>query len=151
MEKVNQIFIYIWLSILIASVIVEIMTTDLISIWFAPGALVAIFFCLSSKIPFWVSIIVFLVISFTCLASLRKIALKFLLKKKTNTATNTDLYIGQTYIVETSSDDKVLATCKINGVVWNVKEKNGKPLLVGDKIETISIEGSKFIVKKKEN
>ena len=58
----------IWLGIMIIMVIVECMGPALVSIWFAAGALVSLVLSLFSlipgvTIPWWVQVIVFVVVS----------------------------------------------------------------------------------------
>ena len=66
----------IWLAIMIVMVIVECMGPALVSIWFAAGALVSLILSLLSfipgvTIPWWVQVIVFVVVSAITLLALR--------------------------------------------------------------------------------
>ena len=49
--------IYVWLGILVATVILEIATTQMVSIWFAIGALAAFIAALLGVEQLWIQIV----------------------------------------------------------------------------------------------
>ncbi|HHX36799.1 MAG TPA: NfeD family protein, partial [Clostridiaceae bacterium] len=57
----------IWLIIALAMLIVEVLTTALVTIWFVAGGVVALIATLFGA-PLWLQIILFLLISAICLA-----------------------------------------------------------------------------------
>ena len=61
LTEIENYTIWIWLGVFVLTVILEASTQDFVSIWFAVGALVAI--AISYSAPFWVELIVFVVIS----------------------------------------------------------------------------------------
>ena len=64
--------VWIWLGVMIASLVVEISTMGFFSIWFAVGALVAMILALIPGIGPWVQIIVFATVSVVSFVFLRK-------------------------------------------------------------------------------
>ena len=87
-------------------------------------------------------------VSLVLLLSLRKIALKILLKN-TDTKTNANEVIGKKFKLLTDISEDA-GTIKINDVIWNVVSDNGKPIKKGTVVEIIEIKGNKYIVKKGE-
>ena len=63
--------VYVWLAVVVFTLIIEFSTTDMISIWFAGGALVALI--LAAFNVWWViQLIAFIVVSAVLLALFRK-------------------------------------------------------------------------------
>ena len=60
----------IWLSIFVIMLIVEASTTELVSVFFALGALVAMIISFIPNVEWWVQLIVFVVVSGATLAAL---------------------------------------------------------------------------------
>ena len=75
---------YFWLALLIIFVIAECLTVGLISIWFAGGALIAMFFALAGASTVW-QIAIFLIVCAILLISTRPIAMKYFNNKKEKT------------------------------------------------------------------
>lgn len=138
---------YIWLMILIVSVIVEIATTDLTSVWFAAGATTSLIVNLFLKDKLIiVQIAIFAVVSILAIVLLRPV-----LKKKMNAEkvpTNADALIGKTAIVTTSISDNFPGSIKIEGIEWTAI-CNGKSFEVGDLVEIVEITGNTILVKEK--
>lgn len=142
--------LWIWLALLVAFVVIEAATAQLVTIWFAVGALGALIVSLLTD-SLGIQIAVFVIISLIAIAITRPLA-----KKITDTktqATNADMYIGKEGIV-TESINNVNATgvVKVNGSVWTARTEDDKTIIPeGAHIEVIKIEGVKLIVKIKED
>ena len=87
---------WVWLGIMIGSVVLEIITADLVSIWFAFGAIIPCILAASTKLHYGWQIVLFLMTSALLIALLRKITLKFLMKNA-DEKTNVESLIGQRY------------------------------------------------------
>ena len=85
---------WVWLGVIALTVVLEIVTTDLISIWFTFGAVLPMIFALTTNMSVAWQVVIFLIVSAVLIASFRKITMKFLFKNS-NTKTNTDALIGQ--------------------------------------------------------
>lgn len=142
--------VWIWLGIIVLSIIIEALTAELTSVWFTLGGIVSLILSVIPKIPWWAEAIVFVVLSVTFMLTLRKPLTKLLLKG-VNTKTNIDAFEGITLSVVGGAENNGYATVKHNGVVWNVVEENGKTLSAGEQVEVLRAEGNKLIVKVKED
>ncbi len=139
--------IWIWLSILVVSVLIEIFTMDMTSIWFSIGAVVAMILSAFKEVHWGIQVGVFFAISIICLLALRPFAKKFLMKK-TEGKTNIEEFIGKKVKMITQCDFDNLGTTKINDVVWNVKSVDESVLLQNEIVEIVAIKGNKLIAKK---
>lgn len=142
---------WVWLSVVVVTLIVEAATIGLASIWFSIGALVALLMSISDNVPWWAQVIVFIFVSFVLLVSLRKISLKFLEKNRKKSGsirnTNLDRYIGKTYEIVKVLDDGKRALIKINDIEWDIFEPDNA-FAVGDNVKVMEFSGSKVIVEK---
>ena len=142
-------WIWIWLGVVVITMLLEFISVDMIAVWFSAGALVALI--LSLFTPYWVQIIVFIVVSTVLLLSFRKLVLKFLTSKE-KVKTNVDALVGHNYKLLTPIINEQMGTIKINGVIWNAKTENDdQKITEGNMVEVIKISGNKVIVKPIEN
>ena len=143
--------VWIWLSAAVALFILEMCTTDLVSIWLSIGALlttavVAIF----PKIPIPWQILMFIVFSAIMLVLTRKFVKKFLYKKTNEKKTNLELNIGKEAIVTEDIDNiKGEGAVKINGLVWSAKSYDGNPIKKDEIVVFKEISGNKAVVELK--
>ena len=88
-------WIWIWLGIVVVALVLEFVTLELVSIWFAFGGFVALIMsaCGASVESQW---IVFGIISLACILGLRKVSLKLLQKDDNHKITSKELTIGST-------------------------------------------------------
>lgn len=146
-----QISFWIWLAIVIIAVVIELISTDMTSIWFAIGALVALILAIFPEVAWYVQLPVFLVISFILLLALRPIAKKYLTSRD-NTKTNVDALSGQRVILQTAPTASEEGTTKIGDVTWLVMSENpSDEFAVGETAEVVEVRGNKLIIKKTQN
>ena len=100
-----------WLIILVVLALAEAATINLVSIWFAAGALTALLVSLFCQ-NFWIQLVVFLLVSTLCLALVRPLAQKKFTPHLR--PTNLDLLLGQ-YGVVTEDIDNLAATGQVKG------------------------------------
>lgn len=139
-----------WLAVLVVTLIVEASTSALVSIWFSAGAFVALLMSISSSIPWYAQVIVFVILSLTLLLSLRRISLKALKERKSKKGfyeTNLDRYLNKEFEITEVLEGGKRAFIKINDVEWDVVV-NGHNFVVGDKVKIIDFSGAKAIVEK---
>lgn len=147
---IESIMIWIWLGIFVLSVIIEAVEPDLVSIWFAAGALLAIILSIIPGIPFWVEIIVFLVIAFVLIFAIRPLAKKYLYKKEVKS--NIEEKIGEKCVVIKAINELSHGEVKLNGVIWTAVAKNKGEVFEEQAVVTIiGVDGNKLIVEKAEN
>lgn len=137
--------IVVWLVIFVVTIIIEACTTELVSIWFAAGSLLALILAAIPGVPFYIPIIVFIVISITLLLCLRPIFKKILGKSTLNS--NIDEMIGKKGVVEKDIDEIEMGTVKIHGVIWNALSIDNIPISKGSHVVVKNINGNKLIVK----
>lgn len=137
---------WIWLSIMVVAVILEIITTDLVSIWFAFGSIVPLILSAFDVLnPIWQTTI-FVVISAILIVSLRKVTMKWLFKN-TNSKTNVDALIGEKHRLLETTDFETLGKIKIKDIDWSVMGEKQQTIEKGSVVEIVKIEGNKLIVK----
>ncbi len=133
----------IWLIAVIAFIILEAVTYQMLSVWFVIGAIGGLIASLTG-VDFWVQMTVFLAISLILLIAFRPIALK---KLKTDFKTNADAVIGKKVTITKEADNiSGIGEGKLDGMVWTVRSESGKALAIGDVAEVKRIEGVKLIV-----
>ena len=136
----------IWLSIFVLAIIIEAITSDLTSIWFAGGAMIALIISFIPGVAWWIQVIVFIVISTVMILGLRPLAKKLL---KTNiTKSNIDEMAGKKGIMLKGYDELNHGEVKINDVVWTaIGADESKAIPQGTKVVVVAVNGNKLIVR----
>ena len=138
----------VWLTAMIALLIVEAMVPGLVSIWFALGALAAMISSMLSA-PLWLQVGWFFLVSIVSLALTRPIARKYVNGRAVHT--NADMAIGQDCVV-TEEIDNVRGTgaVSVSGKIWTARlaDPNGRAGK-GAVLRVVRIEGVKLIVEEK--
>ena len=136
----------IWLGIFVVAIVVEAVGTDLVSIWFAGGAIVALIVSLINGVAWWIEVIVFLVISIALLAALRPTVKKLL--KRNITPSNADSLIGQKGTLIDDIGPKNRGIVEINDIKWTAVSANEEETIpIGTRVEIVAIQGNKLIVR----
>ena len=102
-----------WLLAAIGFVVLEAMTLNLVSIWFAVGSAAALLSCLVTG-SFRVQAVVFIAVSTLCLLALKPL-------RKPPTATNGDRALGREAVVLTSVSAEATGRVRLDGVDWNAR------------------------------
>lgn len=135
---------WVWLLIILFTIVLEAVTMELVSIWFTIGAIPSFIMAATNNVDWKIQVISFVVVTLLLIFSLRKIAKKWL--DKSTYKTNKDSFVGQKYRLLERCDFETLGAIKINDVVWSVKEKQGNTIEVGEIVRVVKIEGNKLIV-----
>lgn len=145
LTEIENYTIWIWLGIFVLTVILEASTQDFVSIWFAVGALVAI--AISYSAPFWVELIVFVVISAMALIFTRPLVKK--LMDRTVRKTNSDDFVGKRVKVEKEITKYDGGLVKLNGIVYSaiLMEEEEKSIPLDSIVEVVSLKGNRVVVK----
>ena len=137
----------VWLGVFVIALIIEAVTSELVSIWFALGAVFAVILSLIPGVEWWIPLIVFTVVSISTLLCLRPLANKFL--KRNTVRTNIDEIIHKKGKMIKGYDEYNRGEVKINGVVWTaINTDEESPLAEGTNVEVLAIEGNKLVVRK---
>lgn len=136
----------IWLILIIVSMIVEIVTLDLVSIWLSVGALFALF---AEMLGFNLTIQITTCVIVTALTAflIRPLSKKYLAGNIVHT--NADRVIGKHGVVTKQISADNIGEIKVLGGYWSARSVNeNDTILVNDRVEVLAIEGVKLIVKK---
>ena len=135
----------VWSVVIALGLILELFTFELVSIWFAVGAILALILQIVGVSVVW-QIVAFFVLSIVAIAVTRPLFKRILSKSEGNT--NLDAEIGTSVKVSTAIIGDEKGTVKINGVVWNAIEINGKDCLPKEVVKVIKFEGTTVVVEK---
>lgn len=123
-------------------IFIEIITVNLVSIWFSLGALIAFIFSLFIENTTW-QIAIFVGVSLLSLLLTKKFVKK--LRVNDVVATNLDRVIGLIGIVTEEVNELEPGEVKVDGKRWSAI--SNKKIRVGSKVEILSIDGVKLNVK----
>ncbi|MGN0183045.1 MAG: NfeD family protein [Candidatus Ornithomonoglobus sp.] len=136
----------IWLIAIVAFIILEAVTYQIVSIWFVFGAIGGMIAYLLGA-DFYLQLIVFIAVSAILLSVLRPLSMK--LVKKQDFKTNSDGLIGKNILItQEVSNIKGTGQGKINGMVWTVRGGNDEVIHAGEIARVKKIEGVKLIAEK---
>lgn len=136
--------VYLWIALMVVFIVLEAATVQLVSTWFAVGALGALIANLCGAGTGW-QITVFFVVSIVCLIITKPIVKK--ISAKNIQPTNADRCIGQTAVV-IEEIDNIAGKGQVNvkGSVWTARSSDGRIVPKGEQVKILSIEGVKLIV-----
>lgn len=142
MPEIN--LIWIWAGLLVIFLVLEAVTVQLVSIWFAVGALGALIATLSGA-DATVQVIVFVVLVLGALLATRPMVKRFASRKAQST--NADRNIGATAVVlETIDNLNSTGQVQVNGMVWTARSDTGEVIPKDTFVRVERIEGVKLIV-----
>lgn len=137
-----------WLIVLVVLVVIELLTMGLTTIWFAGGALVATIAAVFNT-PFFVQVILFLVVSVVLLFFTRPLAVKYFNKDRVRT--NAESLVGRQAIVISEIDNlQGIGQVNVGGMEWSARTRiDGIRLPVGTVTTILGINGVKLIVEER--
>ena len=136
---------YFWAIMIIAALIIEAATSQLVSIWFAGGAFAALISAFFTE-NIWIQCSIFILISALLLSLTKKVVRK--LKAKTELKTNFEALLGQVAVVtEDISNNDSKGAVRIRGVEWSARSEDGSEIKQGAHVTVNEINGIKLIVK----
>lgn len=141
-QEVSMMTMFWGLAFLIF-IAIELLTVNLVTIWFAVGCLITLFVSLYVESVI-IQLIIFIVASLGSLIITKPIASK--LKIKNIEPTNSDRYVGKNGEVIKRITPKEKGEVKVLGTIWTAV--SDETLEIGDNIVVQKIEGVKLIVKK---
>ncbi|MCI8624526.1 MAG: NfeD family protein [Provencibacterium sp.] len=134
-----------WLLTAIALLALEFATYQLVSIWFAVGAVFALFISLTG-VPFSAQLAVFVLVSCGALIASRPLVKSVLTSRKIRT--NADAVVGSEGIV-TEPIDNLQEQGRVSamGLSWSARSEDGQPISEKQPVRVLAIEGVKLIVR----
>ena len=144
MELSSSMAAFAWLILCLVLAGVEAVTVQLVSIWFALGALAAMLPAILGT-NFTVQLSVFVVVSVLLLAVTRPLVKKKLAVKKVET--NAKAVIGQVGVV-TEEVTAVQGRVEVDDLSWSARSQTGEPIAPGEEVLVKEIQGVKLIVER---
>ena len=141
-------WIYLWLGILIISVIVEFMTVGLTSIWMAGGALAAVIVAALNG-PEWLQVVLFFGVTFLLLIFTRPWAMKYLNSRRIVTNSNDEPIGKEVRVVERVDNDHETGKVMHRGIEWTARAADPDEVIeVDEMVQVMYVQGVKLFVKK---
>jgi membrane protein implicated in regulation of membrane protease activity len=138
--------LYVWVILLVATVVLELSTAQMVSIWFSAGALASLIATFLGA-ELWLQILLFVVVSAAALLATRPFVKKLTRGKKI--PTNADRFVGGVGVVLQEIDNQQgVGQVKVEGAVWSARSETGEKLPAGEQVRVCRIEGVKLIVGK---
>ena len=137
----------IWILGIIIFSLIEALTPQLISVWFA-AACVAGVIAATLGAPLWLQLVLFVVLSVVLIAATRPLARRLSRKAE---KTNAEAVIGKVAKVLTDIDNiEAVGTVKADGQIWSARSKDGTVIPAETEVIVCAIEGVKLVVTQKE-
>lgn len=136
----------LWLIATVAFGVLESVTAQLISIWFAGGAIAALIaYLLGAKYD--VQCITFVITTAVLLVLTRPLVKR--LTQKEISVTGVDMLIGKSAVMTKDTDSRgESGEAKADGKFWTAKSSDGEPIKKDSVVTVEKIEGVKLIVRK---
>lgn len=137
--------VIVWLVLLILFILIEIATLGLTTIWFAGGALAAVILA-ALKLPVWLQIMAFIIVSFALLYFTRPVAVKYFNKDRVKT--NVESMIGRQAIVISEIDNlQGIGQVTVGGQEWSARsQQEGVTFPEGTVVRIVAVSGVKLMV-----
>ena len=132
-----------WFIAFVILLVIEFVTVNLVTIWFAIGAVAAIITTIFTD-SILIQSIVFVVVSVRALLITKPLINKF--KKFEVEPTNSDRVIGKVGEVTQKIGKNKYGEVKVYGNTWTASSK--QVINVGERVKVLSIDGVKLVVEK---
>ncbi|MCQ2416296.1 MAG: NfeD family protein [Oscillospiraceae bacterium] len=133
-----------WGAVFVLGLIAEIMTLQLVTIWFAVGA-VGAFIAALMNLSFQWQLAIFVVVSVFLLLITRPLLAA--IRVKHVTPTNADGTVGKTAVIlEEVNESLGTGRARLNGVDWMAVSETGAILPPDAIVKVVRVEGAKLIV-----
>ena len=138
-------WIIIWAVIIIATIVIELATDNLVTIWFSLGAVAALI-ALALGASEWIQLIVFVGASAIFLIATRPLTKRMM--QRSIIKTNADKVIGQVGVVTSKITPGEIGEVKVDNNLWRAINLDGKTFEEGEKVLIDAISGIKVVVSK---
>ena len=138
-----------WLILLIICIGIELPTMGLTTIWFAGGALVAIFAAVVGA-PIWLQAVLFIVVSLLLLFFTRPVAVKYFNKDRVKT--NVESMVGrQAIVISEVNNLQGIGQVTVGGQEWSARSADDQVnIAVGAVVTVVAINGVKLVVREQQ-
>ena len=140
---------WVWFGAAVLLIVIELLSTELVSVWFALAALVlGIIAAIFPSLDVVWQMAIFIVLSAGLLLSTRKFVKK-ILAQKDEQGTNLELILHKSAIVVEQIDNlHSQGAVKINGLEWSARAIDNTIIEVGTVVTVKEISGNKVLVEK---
>ena len=148
-QMTGSTMIFVWLGLTVLFLILEGISVQLTSIWFALGALAALISALFHA-PIWLQIVWFVAVSVLTLVLTRPLVRKYVNNRVT--PTNADMVIGKDAVVTERIDNlHAKGAVLLDGKTWTARmDQESEGAEPGETVRVLRIEGVKLIVEKRD-
>ena len=133
--------VWIWLGLVVTLTLIEVLTTNLVTIWYIVSALVSLILSLFID-SYLIQFAVFVILGTVLLFTTRDYLVKLIVKKKEKT--NLDRVIGMTGVVTEEITKKKSGEVKVDGKRWTAIAD--KKIKVDSTVKVLEIDGVKLKV-----
>lgn len=138
--------VWVWAALTVVFIIVEAVTVQLLTIWFAVGSVAALVASLLGATTVW-QCIIFIIVSLLILVLTRPYVKK-MIENRTE-PTNADRCIGKEAVVSEKIDNRAgQGQVKIAGITWTARSEDDSVIDVDEIVKVERIDGVKVIVSK---
>jgi membrane protein implicated in regulation of membrane protease activity len=134
-----------WLAVGVFFLIIELLTTALVSIWFVPSAIIT---CLLSFVvdSLLIQVAIFVVLSAVFMVICRKIYNKHI-KKPVDEVDQNEKLLGKTATV-TEDTNGITGRILVGDVYWKAVSENGDIIPKGETVTIKSVNGTTLVINK---
>lgn len=135
-----------WLVVAVFFLVVELLTTTLVSIWFVPAAIIVCFltFVVDSLA---LQIAIFVVLSAIFMVIARKVYKKYI-KKPVDDVNQNEKLMGKVAIV-TEDTTPISGRIRVGDVYWRAVSENGETIPKDEVVVIKRVEGTTLVINKK--
>jgi membrane protein implicated in regulation of membrane protease activity len=145
--QLDLVFIVVWVIIFFVAVIIEVVEPQLVSIWFAGGALIALLATTLFNAPLWLQLILFIATTILLLFLTRPFVKR--VSHQPATPTNADALIGQDILIEKAFGPKKEGVGIHADIRWTLVCDSADTFAKGEYALIQGIHGNKLSVTKK--
>lgn len=145
MEYLMENLWLVWIGVGIIFLIIEMLTTALVSIWFVPAAIITCLVSLFVDSIIW-QIAIFVVLSAVFMVICRRIYNKHI-KKTVDEVDQNEKLLGKTATV-TEDTNAVTGRILVGDVYWRAVSENGETLPKGEIVVIKAVNGTTLVINK---
>ncbi|MDE7100279.1 MAG: NfeD family protein [Anaeroplasmataceae bacterium] len=140
--------VWVWLGVFLFTVLLESVTQELVSVWFAFGAIIALILSAFPGIEWYVQVVVFAVVSLVLMVLTRPLAKKIL--HNALRYTNVDEFVGKRVKVMSEISQFENGEVKIHDIIYHASllEEETEAIPAGEIVEIVTLKGNKVVVRK---
>ena len=135
-----------WLGVAVFFLVVEMLTTTLVSIWFVPAAIIVCLLTFVIESLVW-QVAIFVVLSAVFMVVARKIYKKHI-KKPVDDVDQNEKLLGKVAIV-TEDTTPISGRILVGDVYWRAVSENGDIISKGETVVIKRVEGTTLVINKK--